>query len=164
MVGCGRVVVMVNPKRKKHRDPDVIRAEREALDRSYAEARERLSEEENEARCRLATERSAGWKAQPSPIVDAWKLTRKRFEGWEGGTPWLYTVRYADGTGNTFRPQRGAWDEETGAPRPVKGRKAVHEAYFDSGLDFEEEPSAWLRERRLWNIVRIDPADLPPLD
>ena len=142
---------------KKHRTLEEIRAEREALDKLYREAQARLSDEESAAR-------SAVPPSEPSPVVAVWRLKMKQhvFER-EGGDGFrtMYTVRYADGTGNTFHPAEGAYDPVTGL---TTDRTVPMEPFFHEGIPFDREPSNWLGDDHLYDIVRIKPEGMPPID
>lgn len=150
-------------KSKQHRPVDEIRKERETLDKLYNEASKRLSEEEAAARSAASADRSRKWKEAAPPVVAAWRLKMKKhvFEREGGGCRVMYTVKYADGTGNTFHPVRGAYDEVTGR---ITDRSVPMEPFFVHGLPFEHEPSGWLSDDHLYDIVRINPSKMPPID
>jgi len=140
-----------------------VRAEEKRLAEEYSARREELAKLEQRLRYEAVDKRSAAAKKRAAKPVEAWKLTQKGWKDTHDGVPWMYTVRYADGTGNTYYPPDEAYDDVTG--KPVKSRKKLppYEGYFVEGLPFEEEPSMWLDEHRLYDIVKIDVTDLPPI-
>jgi hypothetical protein len=139
-----------------------IRAEEKRLSEEYSARREELSRLEAQIREDAREKRIEKAKAAGAPPVQAWKLTAKNWSGCEEGSPWIFTVRYADGTGNSYSSPRGTYDDVTGAPLPGWDKVELY-AYFTEGLPFEEEPSCWLNEHRFYDIVEIDVADLPPI-
>lgn len=140
-----------------------IRAEEKRLSEEYSARREELSRLEMKLSDDKIKKNRLAAKRRNAVPVEAWKLTQKGWQDIHDGVPWMYTVRYADGTGNTYYPPDEAYDDVTG--KPVKSRKKLppYEGYFVEGLPFEEEPSMWLDEHRFYDIVKIDVADLPPI-
>lgn len=137
-----------------------VRAEEKRLAEEYSARREELAKLEQRLRYAAVDKRAAAAKKRAAKPVEAWKLTQKRWQPGEG-VPWMYTVRYADGTGNTYYPPSAAYDDVTG--KPVLSPLPLHGAFFVEGLPFEEEPSGWLHDHHLYEIEKIDVADLPPI-
>ncbi len=153
---------MDNTSTKKFTTWQEIRAEEKRLSEEYSARREELSKLEEQLNAEARDKRTAKAKDTAAPPVQAWKLTTKNWRGGDPGNPWIFTVRYADGTGNSYYSPRGTYDDVTGAP--LKGWEKVQlEAFFVEGLPFEHEPSGWLKDDDLYDIVEIDVADLPPI-
>ena len=140
---------------KTHRDLAVIKAEQKMLDKIYNDARERLLHEESQA--------MNAYKKTPSPVVEAWRLVLKQhvFDRKHDGFRTMYTVKYADGSGNTFHPVEGAYDAVTGL---ITDRSIPMQPFFHEGIPFDREPSNWLGDDHLYDIVRIKPKGMPPID
>ncbi|NBT35833.1 MAG: hypothetical protein EBT03_09925 [Betaproteobacteria bacterium] len=154
---------MAKTKTPKFTTWQEIRAEEKRLTEEYSARREELARLEMKLSDDKIKKNRLAAKRRNAVPAEAWKLTQKGWKDIHDGVPWMYTVRYADGTGNTYYPPDEAYDAVTG--KPVKSRKKLppYEGYFVEGCLFEEEPSMWLHEHRFYDIVKIDVADLPPI-
>lgn len=139
-----------------------IRAAERLLDEQYHRCRDWLREEEERISKEEQEKRITAAKISNAPIVEAWKLRLKdhRYDPSVGGR-YIFTVKFADGTGNSYHYLRGTTHPITGEPYDPMGKI---EAFFVEGLPFEHEPSNWLNDDHLYDIVKIDPKDVPPFD
>lgn len=137
---------------------EVREAERQ-LDEEYMRRREELRDIEDEIRGVAQQKRVAEFKARAAPITHAWRLRLKNYKSWEGSSRYIVTLKFADGTGNSYHYVDE--DEETGEPADLL--KSPMKPFFVEGLPFEHEPSNWLNDDHLYDIVPIDPADVPPI-
>ena len=73
----------------------------------------------------------------------------------------LVPVQQTRITAILFHPVEGAYDAVTGL---ITDRSIPMQPFFHEGIPFDREPSNWLGDDHLYDIVRIKPKGMPPID